>query len=250
MNSANYFTIMLLLISAILFACASAHENLIKGPVGSVSKLLKSSHIYKLVDRFYEWKKFQILERLNHDISNEIYSSIENFNEYLQPFENCFVYIKNDRNIEIQPTTIPIVLAEIETQLWESNYTSTKYGYTETRASEYIQNIQKQSQTKHSPNEKLKPSDFNCTSEFLAKSSRNRFYNGDCLLINHTKFVTKIRPWNCEVHFDNFVSIYRTKYQRWIEFDENNNKFFMSILCHWICGITPKQEIRRKVFTN
>jgi len=43
------------------------------------------------------------------------YPPIENLHEYLQSFQNCFVYIRNYRGIDILPTNVPIVLSEIET---------------------------------------------------------------------------------------------------------------------------------------
>jgi len=35
-------------------------------------------------------------------------------------------------------------------------------------------------------------------------------YIGYCLGLNHTKYVMKSRPWNCEVHFDIFQRLYTT----------------------------------------
>jgi len=218
----------ILLVSKILLACASANTDLIKGPVGSPSELFKLSKVYKVYDstipRFlYYYKKegrIKFLEQLDHDVSSEMYPSIQNLNEYLEPFENCFVYMKNHKSIEIHPKIVPIVLAEMETQLWESSHTYKRYKIITTETNEYIMHIQKQSQSR---TKTLKANDFNCTSDYQVKSSREHFYNGDCLVINHTKFVMNTRPWKCEVHFDIFASPYRTISHDWNEQEFNLN---------------------------
>jgi len=229
---------MVLFVSAILLTCVLADGNIIRGPVGSVSNLLKQSRIYNVfnktlaagpikylqfsgMDNFNNKLKTEFFDRIKYDVSNDMYPSIENLNHYLKPFEKCFVHITNYGSVEIHQTAIPIVLTEITTQLVSSH---TKY-----ETNEYIQHVPKQSQPKYSRAENFKPNHLSCTSRFLVKSSLKTFYNGHCLQINHTKFVTNIRPWSCEVHFDVFASLYRTKSHEWTELDKNFHTITMNV---------------------
>jgi len=117
------FYAILMLVSEIRLACASADTNLMKGPVGSVSELLKKSHMYQFLNELSNDSKTEFLDRLKYDVLSETYPSIQNLNEYLQPFEKCLVYMTNHRSIEIHPATVHIILAEMETQLWQSKAT-------------------------------------------------------------------------------------------------------------------------------
>jgi len=200
-NCCKNFCEMLLFAATFLSAYIHAHSDTM-GVVqfGSIHDLLKLST--------FPWtSKFDIYTQ------PEEYPSIENLHDYLEPFSNCFVHIKNHKGVDIHPTTVPIILSEMEALLWRHNYS--KYNY-DNLASEKIIPVQKLTQKGKYVHNKINSFiDFNCTSGFFIKTPQDHWkvsYTGYCLAINHTHFVMNSRPWSCQVQLDIFAPLHITNF--------------------------------------
>ncbi|CAL8130184.1 unnamed protein product [Orchesella dallaii] len=152
------------------------------------------SHLFNRSKTYQNLKpKAKQYYKMRHESAslNSDFVSVKNLNEYLHPFSKCFIHITNFQNVEIYPTTFPVVIRHHIPALLRI------YGglYGDGDVFKWI------------------PRGLNATGENIRRynCSFSNFHKNDdglCMNLDSHLYFVKTRPWTCEITVALFPPLY------------------------------------------